>query len=55
MSAKSRMGPVEKPPTIHVGDLTITLLDGGHLRLDGGAMLELFRSRCGRGRPNAMR
>lgn len=35
-------GPTDKPPCVHVGDLTITLLDGGRLWLDGGAMFGLI-------------
>jgi glyoxylase-like metal-dependent hydrolase (beta-lactamase superfamily II) len=42
MSAKSRLGPIEKPPIIHLGDLAIHILDGGHLWLDGGAMFGII-------------
>ncbi len=34
----ARPGPVAQPPKMQLGDLTITLLDGGELWLDGGAM-----------------
>ncbi len=34
----ARCGPVVDPPRVRVGDLEITLLDGGGLWLDGGAM-----------------
>lgn len=42
MSTTARLGPIEKPPQIHVGDLVISILDGGHLRLDGGAMFGII-------------
>ncbi|MFH1418532.1 MAG: MBL fold metallo-hydrolase [Planctomycetota bacterium] len=34
----ARLGPVPQPPKMQLGDLTIKLLDGGELWLDGGAM-----------------
>ena len=30
------------PPTLHVGDIRLTLFDGGRLRLDGGAMFGII-------------
>lgn len=38
----ARRGPIAKPPTVQVGELTIRLLDGGHLWLDGGAMFGII-------------
>lgn len=38
----ARLGPTPTPPRIHIGDLTLTLLDGGHLLLDGGAMFGII-------------
>ena len=38
----ARRGPTDKPPQMHVGDLTLTLLDGGELWLDGGAMFGII-------------
>ncbi len=38
----ARTGPMASPPTVQVGDLSITLLDGGHLSLDGGAMFGII-------------
>jgi len=38
----ARIGPVRTPPKIHLGDLTITALDGGGLWLDGGAMFGII-------------
>ncbi len=35
-------GPTSQPRRIHVGDLTITLFDGGELWLDGGAMFGII-------------
>ena len=37
--ATARIGPTNQPPKLQIGDLTLTLLDGGHLWLDGGAIL----------------
>lgn len=38
----ARIGPTTQPPRIQIGDLTVTLLDGGHLWLDGGAMFGII-------------
>ena len=38
----ARIGPVDKPPKVHLGDLAVTMLDGGHLWLDGGAMFGII-------------
>jgi len=38
----ARCGPTNTPPQVHVGDLAITLLDGGELWLDGGAMFGII-------------
>lgn len=38
----ARLGPTSTPPKIRLGDLTITILDGGHLWLDGGAMFGII-------------
>lgn len=40
--ATARRGPTQEPPRIRLGDLTITILDGGHLWLDGGAMFGII-------------
>lgn len=37
-SNTARRGPIDRPPRVQVGDLTVVLLDGGGLWLDGGAM-----------------
>lgn len=42
MPAAARLGPTATPPTIHLGDLTIRILDGGTLSLDGGAMFGII-------------
>lgn len=42
MFRTARLGPTEAPPRIRVGDLVIQVLDGGHLRLDGGAMFGII-------------
>ncbi len=39
---QARAKPTANPPTVQLGDLTITLLDGGHLSLDGGAMFGII-------------
>lgn len=38
----ARLGPTTVPPRVIVGDLTLTILDGGHLWLDGGAMFGII-------------
>jgi glyoxylase-like metal-dependent hydrolase (beta-lactamase superfamily II) len=38
----ARQGPTTSPPRFHVGDLAVTILDGGHLWLDGGAMFGII-------------
>jgi glyoxylase-like metal-dependent hydrolase (beta-lactamase superfamily II) len=38
----ARQGPTRQPPRAQVGELTVTLLDGGHLWLDGGAMFGII-------------
>lgn len=38
----ARLGPIQKPPRMQVGDLILTVLDGGHLWLDGGAMFGII-------------
>jgi glyoxylase-like metal-dependent hydrolase (beta-lactamase superfamily II) len=38
----ARRGPVKDPPRLKLGDMSITLLDGGHLWLDGGAMFGII-------------
>lgn len=38
----ARLGPIADPPKLHVGDLSITVLDGGRLWLDGGAMFGII-------------
>ena len=38
----ARRGPVADPPRIQIGDLAVTMLDGGHLWLDGGAMFGII-------------
>jgi glyoxylase-like metal-dependent hydrolase (beta-lactamase superfamily II) len=38
----ARQGPTGQPPRVQVGELTVTLLDGGHLWLDGGAMFGII-------------
>ena len=40
--AEARPGPTKTPPQVQVGDLAISLLDGGHLWLDGGAMFGII-------------
>lgn len=40
--ATARKGPIEQPPQVRIGDLTVTILDGGHLSLDGGAMFGII-------------
>ena len=42
MNKTARLGPTDSPPRIRLGDMTITLLDGGHLSLDGGAMFGII-------------
>lgn len=38
----ARTGPTRQPPRVQIGDLTVTILDGGHLWLDGGAMFGII-------------
>jgi glyoxylase-like metal-dependent hydrolase (beta-lactamase superfamily II) len=38
----ARLGPTDNPPRVKLGDLTITILDGGQLWLDGGAMFGII-------------
>jgi glyoxylase-like metal-dependent hydrolase (beta-lactamase superfamily II) len=40
--SKALLGPIAKPPQIHLGDLNITVLDGGGLWLDGGTMFGII-------------
>lgn len=40
--AKAKLGPTKKPPQFHVGEMAVTVLDGGHLWLDGGAMFGII-------------
>jgi len=40
--AKIGLGPTPNPRRLHVGDLTLTFLDGGELWLDGGAMFGII-------------
>ncbi len=40
--AAARQGPTKAPPRVQVGDLALTILDGGHLWLDGGAMFGII-------------
>lgn len=40
--AIARAGAVDAPPIVQVGDLSITILDGGTLWLDGGAMFGII-------------
>ena len=40
--ATAKLGPTNHPPKVQIGDLTVTLLDGGHLWLDGGAMFGII-------------
>lgn len=40
--ATAKLGPTNQPPKVQIGDLTVTLLDGGHLWLDGGAMFGII-------------
>lgn len=40
--ASARQGPTNSPPRVQLGDFTLTILDGGHLRLDGGAMFGII-------------
>jgi len=42
MPIEARQGPIANPPQLQVGDLAITVLDGGHLWLDGGAMFGII-------------
>lgn len=42
MDLLARSGPVPDPPTLQLGDLRLTALDGGHLSLDGGAMFGII-------------
>ncbi len=42
MSNQARQGSVKDPPMIQLGDMTIRMLDGGHLSLDGGAMFGII-------------
>jgi len=42
MSQTARLGPTARPPSIHLGDIRITILDGGWLKLDGGAMFGII-------------
>lgn len=39
---QARTGPTATPPVLHLGDLRLTLLDGGGLWLDGGAMFGII-------------
>jgi len=38
----ARQGPVKTPPHLLIGDIGVTLLDGGRLWLDGGAMFGII-------------
>jgi glyoxylase-like metal-dependent hydrolase (beta-lactamase superfamily II) len=38
----ARRGPTRDPTRLHFGDMTVTLLDGGELWLDGGAMFGII-------------
>lgn len=38
----ARQGPVKEPPRFLIGDVGVTLLDGGQLWLDGGAMFGII-------------
>ena len=40
--SSAKLGPISDPPRLRIGDLSITILDGGHLRLDGGAMFGII-------------
>ncbi|HRW51928.1 MAG TPA: MBL fold metallo-hydrolase [Phycisphaerae bacterium] len=42
MSDQARQGAVASPPEIRLGDMTIRILDGGRLSLDGGAMFGII-------------
>lgn len=42
MSKQARLGAIASPPTIRLGDMTIRILDGGPLSLDGGAMFGII-------------
>lgn len=42
MNQTARMGPAVRPPRVQLGDMTLTLLDGGRLSLDGGAMFGII-------------
>lgn len=42
MPAAARLGPTATPPTIHLGDMAIRILDGGRFSLDGGAMFGII-------------
>lgn len=42
MPTRIGTGPTDRPPRLQIGDMTITLLDGGALWLDGGAMFGII-------------
>ncbi len=42
MNDTARLGPTRQPPRLQLGDMAITVLDGGHLMLDGGAMFGII-------------
>ncbi len=42
MNTAARLGPIASPPKLQLGDLTVRVLDGGSLRLDGGAMFGII-------------
>lgn len=42
MPLAARQGPTPTPPTLHLGDLTIRVLDGSTFSLDGGAMFGII-------------
>lgn len=42
MEAAARLGPIASPPKFQLGDLTVRVLDGGSLWLDGGAMFGII-------------
>lgn len=39
---QGRRGPTKAPPRLQFGDLAVTILDGGGLKLDGGAMFGII-------------
>jgi len=42
MNQSARLGPTNEPPRLQLGDMRLTILDGGHLWLDGGAMFGII-------------